>query len=338
MQIIIGNPNTQDFNGKNFFGGIVQNPGNKGEVSDWSHFSKRLHDNNAISIINCDIMSLLITKSPADMGFDIAVGSAQRFGVPMMNGGPHAGFLTTKDEYKRKMPGRIVGVSKDSHDKPALRLAMQTREQHIRRDKATSNICTAQALLANISAFYSIFHGKQGLINISLRLNHFANILQNELNSLGFSFLNSNDLIYDTVTINCEQSQVEISTILDLFEKNKINLREIDSNLISISVNEQMTLYDVEEILNLFASLKEKKDYRFDALKYQQTTSYLNSNLRRASDFLNQDIFHIYTSETQLLRYIYSLQLKDISLCNSMISLGSCTMKMNATSELVKNY
>ncbi len=280
-------------------------------------------------------MSLLISKSPADMGFDIAVGSAQRFGVPMMNGGPHAGFLTTKDEYKRKMPGRIIGMSKDSHDKPALRLAMQTREQHIRRDKATSNICTAQALLANISAFYSLFHGKQGLINISLRLNHFANIIQNELSSLGFSFVNPSEFIYDTVTINCEKSNVELATLIELFEKNRINLREIDNNLVSITVNEQTTLFDVEDILNIFASLKERKDFKFDATRYKQTSSYLNSNLQRTSDFLSQDIFHKYTSETQLLRYIYSLQLKDISLCNSMISLGSCTMKMNATSELV---
>lgn len=333
----MGNPNSQDFTGKNFFGGIVQNPGNKGEVSDWTNFTKKIHENGGIAVINCDIMSLLVTKGPGDMGFDIAVGSAQRFGVPMMNGGPHAGFMTTRDEYKRKMPGRIIGLSKDSHDKPALRLAIQTREQHIRRDKATSNICTAQALLANISAFYSIFHGKQGLINISIRINQFAHIIQNELTGLGFKFVNSSENIFDTVTIDCEKSKVELSTVIEHFENNKINLREIDDNHVSITVNEQMTLFDVEEILTLFALLNDKKDYKLDALKYNNKDSYLKSDLHIKGEFLNQDIFNKFTSETQILRYIYSLQLKDISLCNSMIPLGSCTMKMNATTELVFN-
>ena len=333
--MVVGCPLSMDFSGKKFFGGIVQNPGNKGEVSDWSIFAKKLHDNGGIAIVNCDIMSLLISKTPSAMGFDIAVGSAQRFGVPMMNGGPHAGFMTTKDEFKRKMPGRIIGMSIDCHEKPALRLAMQTREQHIRRDKATSNICTAQALLANISAFYSIFHGKQGLINISLRLNQFAYIIQNELSELGFKFINSAEKIYDTVSIDCERSQIELATVMDQFEKNKINLREINDNELSITVNEQMTIYDVEEILTLFAMLRDKKDYKLDILKYKNNGSYLSSDLHRTGEFLQQDIFNKFTSETQLLRYIYSLQLKDISLCNSMISLGSCTMKMNATCELV---
>lgn len=281
-------------------------------------------------------MSLILCKTPQEMGFDIAVGSAQRFGVPMMNGGPHAGFMATKDEYKRKMPGRVVGISKDTHGKPGLRLSIQTREQHIRRDKATSNICTAQALLANIASHYSVFHGKEGLIRIALKINNFAKILSEELKGLSYHVLNSSDTIFDTVIVNCEESGVSRDKVIDKFESQKFNLREVDQHSVGITINEPTTLFNIEEILTLFAELKDNKVYKFKPTEYKLVASNLKSALQRGNiNFLEQEIFNKYSSETQILRYLYSLQLKDISLCNSMISLGSCTMKLNATSEMV---
>lgn len=330
-------------NNPNLFGAIVQNPDNHGRVVDYSEFTQKMKKNEVVTIMAADIASLLLIKSPGEMGFDIAVGSAQRFGVPMMNGGPHAGFLATRDEYKRKIPGRVVGISKDSNDNPALRLAMQTREQHIRRDKATSNICTAQALLANMSAFYAIFHGKQGLIEISQRYHLYATFLHKQLISLGYSLVNNEKEIFDTVTVNISKSNMKRDDLMGSFEKNQINIREIDENLVSITINEATTLVDLEEIINIFAELKgqSKIDLANNSLikEYDQSKLSICKSLRRdTTGILNEDIFNKYNSESQILRYIYHLQSKDISLCNSMISLGSCTMKLNSTSELVINY
>ena len=244
------------------------------------------------------------------------------------------------DEFKRKIPGRVVGLSKDSHDNPALRLAMQTREQHIRRDKATSNICTAQALLANMSAFYSIFHGKKGLIEISQRYHLYATYLHKQLKNFGYSLENTENEIFDTVTINITESKLTLENVIEEFEKNQINIREINENLVSLTMNEAITLVDLEEIVNLFAKLKNRNsiDIANDKTirEYTENNLSLSNSLRRdTSGILNGDIFNKYSSESQILRYIYYLQGKDISLCNSMISLGSCTMKLNATSELV---
>lgn len=342
IQIIQGNPNDEKIlNNPDLFGGIVQNPDSNGKVQDYTDFAKKMKELKAFSIVTADIMSLLLVKSPGEMGFDIAVGSAQRFGVPMMNGGPHAGFMATRDEYKRKIPGRVIGISKDRHGNPALRLAIQTREQHIRRDKATSNICTAQALLANMSAFYSLFHGKSGLIDICKRINLLTTNLQSELEKLGYVCLNETTEIFDTITIKVKESGLNHEKTLKCFDENKINLRNVNSDLISLTINEVTTLSDVEELLNLFSNLKSQKKFDLSNLSWAKDSNLnvvLNENLRRHNikDILNQDIFNSYSSETQLLRYMYFLQMKDISLCNSMISLGSCTMKMNATSELVK--
>jgi glycine dehydrogenase len=294
-----------------------------------------------ISIIAQDIMSLLLIKSPGEMGFDIAVGSAQRFGVPMMNGGPHAGFFATRDEYKRKIPGRVIGISRDKHGKRALRLSLQTREQHIRRDKATSNICTAQALLANMSAFYSIFHGKSGLVDISKRIHLMAVNFQTELEKLGYKCQNDTNEIFDTINIKAKESGFSADKIISYFEQNGINLRNVNENTVGVTINEPTTLADLEELLNHFANLK-GNNFSLDVTKLDWVNNKnlsigLNENLRRKDlkDKLNQDIFNRYSSESQILRYIYYLQMKDISLCNSMISLGSCTMKLNSTSELV---
>lgn len=342
INLIEGNPNDPKiFENPNLFGGIVQNPDSNGKVVDYSSFSAKMKEIKGVSIIAQDIMSLLLIKSPGEMGFDIAVGSAQRFGVPMMNGGPHAGFMATRDEYKRKIPGRVIGVSKDRHGKRALRLSLQTREQHIRRDKATSNICTAQALLANMSAFFAIFHGKSGLVDISSRIHLMAVNLQTELENLGYKCENKTTEIFDTVTIKAKESGLTVEKIISYFEQNEINLRNVDDNTVSITINETTTLADLEELLNNFSKLKGKNSAfdisKLDWVKNKNLNLSLNENLRRKNikDILNQDIFNKYSSESQILRYIYYLQMKDISLCNSMISLGSCTMKLNATSELV---
>jgi glycine dehydrogenase len=346
IKIIEGNVfDEKHLENKDIFGFIVQNPDNHGRVNDYSALTSKYSKQEVIGIVASDIMSLMISKSPAEMGFDIAVGSAQRFGVPMMNGGPHAGFMAVKDQFKRKIPGRVIGVSKDTHGNPALRLSMQTREQHIRRDKATSNICTAQALLANMSAFYAIFHGKEGLIDISTRINFFAVFLHKELSKLGFSLVNKSDEIFDTVTISISKSELQ-SQALNIFEENGINIRFINDDLVSITLNETTTLADLEDLIKLFYTVKGKSGFDILSLKLNNFTKTesnyeipLSSNLRRQNkEFLKQDIFNRYSSESQVLRYIYQLQLKDISLCNSMITLGSCTMKMNATSELVSLY
>jgi glycine dehydrogenase len=332
INIIEGNYKDEKiFNNKNIFGSIVQNPDNEGKVHDYSDFTKKMKANGSVNIVAADLMSLLITKSAGEMGFDIAVGSAQRFGVPMMNGGPHAGYLATGDEFKRKAPGRVVGISKDRHGNSALRLAMQTREQHIRRDKATSNICTAQALLANTAAFFAIFHGKQGLVNISKRIHLFASFLHSQLEKLGYKLHNRADEIFDTVTIDNSDG------LIKFFEDNRVNLRAVNDKVASISINEQTTLTDLEELVKLFSQFKGKgNSFNIADTKINTTDITLNKSFRRQSDdFLKQQIFNEYNSESEIMRYIYYLQLKDISLCNSMITLGSCTMKMNATSELV---
>jgi len=345
INIIEGNPSDDKiFQNTNLFGGIVQNPDSTGKVNDFSDFAAKMKEIKCVSIVAQDIMSLLLLKSPGEMGFDIAVGSAQRFGVPMMNGGPHAGFMATKDEYKRKIPGRVIGVSKDKHGKRALRLSLQTREQHIRRDKATSNICTAQALLANMSAFYAIFHGKSGLVDISSRFNLMAVNLQNELEKIGYKCANKNSEIFDTVTIKAQESGLSVEKIIDYFEQNEINVRNVDKNTVSVTINETTSLADLEELLNHFAKIKGVNNSfdvtKLDWVKNKNLSSVLSQGLRRINlkNILNQDIFNKYSSESQLLRYIYYLQMKDISLCNSMISLGSCTMKLNATSELVNKF
>jgi glycine dehydrogenase len=342
INIIEGCPGDETiFSNKNLCGGIVQNPNNQGKVKDYSTFSNKMREIGAVSIVAADILSLLLCKSPGDMGFDIAVGSAQRFGVPMMNGGPHAGFLATRDEFKRKIPGRVVGISKDRHGNPALRLSMQTREQHIRRDKATSNICTAQALLANIAAFFAIFHGKEGLIHISERINLYALYLSDKLSSSGYVVVNNSDEIFDTVTIDINKSGLNLDSVINSFEKHEINVRKIGDNIISITLNETTNLTDLENLIRILYSLKGIKtpfDISQDSSLISLDSNKLkirNSLRRNTENILKQDVFNKYTSEHQITRYMYYLQMKDISLCNSMITLGSCTMKLNATSEMV---
>jgi glycine dehydrogenase len=282
---------------------------------------------------------MMLVKPAGEMGFDVAVGSAQRFGVPMMNGGPHAGFMSVSEELKRKMPGRVVGISRDSNGNSALRLALQTREQHIKREKATSNICTAQALLANMATFFAMFYGKEGLIKIANRVSSYANVLTNELNKLGYATVNKPSEIFDTVVIDCRKSgKINSEELLNYFYEKKINLRNFyDSNHVGISFNDTNTTHDLHTLVNLFAKFKEKSVFKvtIDFSTFKAPSEVISQNLLRNNNFLNQDFFNKYTSETKIMRYMYFLQKKDYSLLDGMIPLGSCTLKLNSAAELI---
>ena len=338
LEIVEGDWEKIDFD-NTFCGGIVQNPDNFGRVKDLSAFSEKMKKAGGVSIIDCDIASLLLVKSPKDMGFDIALGSTQRFGIPLMNGGPHCGYFACSNQYKRKMPGRIVGISKDAEGNIGYRLALQTREQHIRRNMATSNICTAQALIANISGFYAIFHGKKGLIEISERINRFANYLAQKLNSIGIKVISEEGKIFGTVMVDFENKD-EVDSLIEKFRMRKINIRKFDnSNQVAIALNETTTLGDLEEIIKIFYEMKDlnPKCYNIEKeIKDIETVPLIDDSLKRdTSNILNQEIFNKYTSEHQMVRYIKTLEAKDISLTNSMIPLGSCTLKLNAANELL---
>jgi len=272
----------------------------------------------------CDLLALARLKTPAELGADIAVGSAQRFGIPMGYGGPHAAFFATKEEFKRSMPGRIIGVSKDRHGKKAYRLSLQTREQHIRRDKATSNICTAQALLAIISAAFAIYHGPEGILKIANRTSKLAKIFADNIKSSGYKILS--DHFFDTVTIKTNE---KTNSIYEAALKENINLRKVDKEHLSVAFDEAKKLDDVNILLKLFGISKTiKQDVKVEL-------DNLPKNLLRTSKYLTHPVFNKYHSETEMLRYLKKLEDCDIALNRSMIALGSCTMKLNATAELI---
>ena len=328
----------ENFNNTNLCGALIQNPSNTGMVRDLTSVAKVLKSKNIIGILSADILSLMLVKSAGEMGFDVCIGSAQRFGVPMMNGGPHAGFMAVRDDLKRKMPGRVVGISKDSNGDPALRLSLQTREQHIKREKATSNICTAQALLANMSAFFAIFNGKAGLERIAKRVHLFAYLLDTEIQKLGYKTLHKSSAIFDTVVIDCSKSNINRDEFIANFEKSEINIRVINETLVSLSMNDTTSMTNFENLLSVFASSKNTKvELNFEKVHFDSSKKSLalNSELHRNSIFLEQDIFNKFSSETQVMRYINLLQKKDYSLMEGMIPLGSCTMKLNSAAELI---
>ena len=315
---------------------VVQYPAASGEIKDYSEFCETAKKFGAQSIFVADLLSLALFKPPGEFGADIVVGSSQRFGVPMGFGGPHAAYLATKVEYKRFIPGRIIGVSKDTQGKPALRLALQTREQHIRREKATSNICTAQVLLAVLASMYAVYHGPQGLRKISRRIFSFTHGLKKELESLGYSLASGE--AFDTIEILASPS--DVATIKERALKSQINFAYFNDNnefvnqggsKIRISVNELTTTNDLLDILNVFAFNKTYSGNIYDAIESVDFTS----SLFRADDCLKHPIFNSHHNETDILRYIRRLESKDLSLAHSMIPLGSCTMKLNATSEMV---
>ncbi|KAF3660088.1 Glycine dehydrogenase (decarboxylating), mitochondrial [Capsicum annuum] len=317
-----------DYKSGDVCGVLVQYPGTEGEILDYGDFIKNAHAHGVKVVMASDLLALTMLKPPGELGADIVVGSAQRFGVPMGYGGPHAAFLATSQEYKRMMPGRIIGVSVDSTGKPALRMAMQTREQHIRRDKATSNICTAQALLANMAAMYAVYHGPEGLKTIAQRVHGLAGTFSAGLKKLGT--VEVQDLpFFDTVKVKCSDAKA----IADVAYKHDINLRIVDNNTITVSFDETTTLEDVDNLFNVFAL---GKPVSFTAQSIaQEVENLIPSGLTRETPYLTHQIFNSYHTEHELLRYLHRLQSKDLSLCHSMIPLGSCTMKLNATTEMM---
>ena len=304
------------------FGVIVQYPGIDGSVNDLSDIIAQAHEQKALVTTAVDLLSLVLLKSPADMGADIVVGSAQRFGVPMGFGGPHAAFLATKDKFKRSMPGRVIGVSKDSHDKPALRMAMQTREQHIRREKATSNICTAQALLAMMAGFYAVYHGPKGLKQIASRVAGLTNIFAKALKGT-YSY---NGTYFDTLVV---KTLDKTDAILKSAAEKNINLYRASSTELSLSFSETSTIEDLYNLASSFGV--ELTDEMLDA----EVGFGIEESMLRTDDILTHPVFNSHHSETELMRYMRQLEVKDIALNQSMIPLGSCTMKLNSASEMI---
>uniref|UniRef100_A0A7N0USE0 Glycine cleavage system P protein n=1 Tax=Kalanchoe fedtschenkoi TaxID=63787 RepID=A0A7N0USE0_KALFE len=328
LKVVVSDLKDVDYKSGDVCGVLVQYPGTEGEVLDYGEFVKKAHASGVKVVMATDLLALTVLKPPGEFGADIVVGSAQRFGVPMGYGGPHAAFLATSQEYKRMMPGRIIGVSVDSFGKPALRMAMQTREQHIRRDKATSNICTAQALLANMAAMYAVYHGPEGLKTIAERVHGLAGVLSAGLKKLGTVEVQGLPF-FDTVKIKCSDAHA----IADVAAKHEVNLRVVDKNTITVSFDETTTLEDVDKLFKIFAG---GKPVPFTAASLApEVQSGIPSGLIRQSPYLTHSIFNSYHTEHELLRYLHRLQAKDLSLCHSMIPLGSCTMKLNATTEMM---
>ncbi|MDH6304383.1 glycine dehydrogenase [Parabacteroides sp. PF5-5] len=327
IKVVTGDYKTFQFT-EDVFGAIVQYPNANGSIEDYTAFVKRANENGTRIAVAADLMSLVILTPPGEWGADVVFGSAQRFGTPMFYGGPSAGYMATKDDYKRAIPGRIIGISKDAYGRPAYRLALQTREQHIKREKATSNICTAQALLATMSGFYAVYHGADGLRDIANRIHSAAGFLAGELEKLGYKQLNKN--FFDTLMIELP-SNVSINALREIALECKVNLRYFDGGQIGISIDETTQPTDIGVLLYIFAGAA-GKDYMLNDSVPAKT--YFDKQFARTSDFLQQDVFKKYRTETELMRYITRLGRKDISLAHSMISLGSCTMKLNAASEL----
>ncbi|WP_437879438.1 aminomethyl-transferring glycine dehydrogenase [Pseudomonas sp. LRF_L74] len=308
-----------------YFGALLQYPASNGDVFDYRANIERFHQANALVAVAADLLALTLLAAPGELGADVAIGSAQRFGVPLGFGGPHAAYFATRDAYKRDMPGRLVGVSVDRFGKPALRLAMQTREQHIRREKATSNICTAQVLLANIAGMYAVYHGPAGLSAIARRVHGLTAILARGLATLGVSVEQKH--FFDTLTLAVSDAQA----LHSLARTTGINLREIDASHVGISLDETTTPEHVEQLWSLFAGAGTQPS--FAALA--DTRDALPSELLRQSPILAHPVFNRYHSETELMRYLRKLADKDLALDRSMIPLGSCTMKLNAASEMI---
>jgi glycine cleavage system P protein (glycine dehydrogenase) len=310
-----------------FFGAIVQYPDSNGAIHDYRAFIQQAHDSGAYVAMATDLLALTLLTPPGELGADVAVGNSQRFGVPMGFGGPHAAFFTARDEFKRSIPGRIIGISIDAQGNRALRMALQTREQHIKREKATSNICTAQALLANMAAMYAVYHGPEGLTRIAKRVSLLAHTLATELEELGFSNLNAS--YFDTVRVRVNDS----SALRRIAEAHEMNFH-YSGGTVAISLDETTTQADVLDILSVFGELTGSSlvSATFDV---DETLVNIPSAVTRVSEFLTHPVFSAHHSETKMMRYLHSLEQKDLSLNLSMISLGSCTMKLNAATELI---
>ena len=322
VEVIVGNEDTDIKD--DIICGIISYPGTLGDIKDPSEAISKIHKKNGKAVLVCDLLALAKLKTPGELGADIAVGSSQRFGIPMGYGGPHAAFFATKDEYKRSMPGRIVGVSVDRHGKKAYRLALQTREQHIRRDKATSNICTAQALLAIVSAAYAVYHGPKGIKKISESVSQLTKNFADKLKQSGYELYS--DHFFDTVTVKTLDKTDKIyKNALD----EGVNIRKINSEMLAVSFDERKNLYRANQLLKIFNCSETIKETMNESL------SNIPKSLLRSSTYLDHPVFNSYHSETEMLRYLKKLEDSDIALNRSMIALGSCTMKLNAVSEMI---
>jgi len=329
IEVTIGKIENFDFS-NNYFGILIQYPDSDGNVYDLTTYIKKANNKSIFACVGSDLMSLAIFKSPGEMGADVVVGNSQRFGVPMGYGGPHAAFFATREEFKRHIPGRIIGVSIDSSGNNAYRMALQTREQHIKRDRATSNICTAQVLLAVMAGMYAVYHGKKGIQKIAKKINYLTHLLNSGISSLGFK--QENDVFFDTLKIALDSGQK--SKIKKLAEKKSINFRYFDSNHVGISLDETTSHADVLDIINIFSEFG-KNPIEVDLNALMSGKTHVTNPLERKSEYLTHEIFNKYHTEHEILRYMKGLENKDLSLVHSMISLGSCTMKLNATAEMI---
>ena len=326
IEVVVGDHRTYDF-GDDLFGVLVQYPTSNGDIYNYEEFFARAHEKGAQTVVATDLLALTLLRPPAEFGADVAVGNSQRFGVPMGYGGPHAAFMATHESYTRQLPGRLIGVAVDSQGNPALRLALQTREQHIRRERATSNICTAQVLLAIMASMYAVYHGPEGLRRIARRVHLLTRLLQQGLGALGYK--TNGTPVFDTLQV---QTTVEDrDAIRERALAQDINLRYFDDGTIGISLDETKTLDDVRDLLGIFGAAEGQFDLQ--AMAGLVDLSFATP-FQRTSDYLTHPVFHSYHSETEMLRYIKKLESRDLSLAFSMIPLGSCTMKLNATTEM----
>jgi glycine dehydrogenase len=328
IDVIVGDHRTFDFSTP-IFGAVLQYPARDGAVYDYRGFIEQAHAHNALVTMAADLLSLTMLVPPGELGADIAIGTSQRFGVPLGYGGPHAGYMATKDAFKRQMPGRIIGVSVDAQGQPALRMALQTREQHIRREKATSNICTAQVLLAVMAGMYAVYHGPKGLRAIAERAHLMAALLEAGLKRLGYT--SNNDVYFDTLSVGTGQRSA--TDIVKAAAERRINVRMVDEKTIAIALDQTT---DADDLLDLFAAFNGggTVDFTLDDLAGDIDTGYGDA-FGRTSDYLTHPVFNSHHSETEMLRYMHKLEMKDLALNVSMIPLGSCTMKLNATSEML---
>lgn len=325
IEVVFGDYKTTNIDAT-YFGALVQYPNNKGSIEDYRNFIAQVHTAGAMVAMATDLLALTLLTPPGELGADVAFGSAQRFGVPLGFGGPHAAFFTAKDEFKRSMPGRIIGVSIDAQGNRALRMALQTREQHIKREKATSNICTAQALLANMAAMYAVYHGPEGLKNIASRVALLTQTAAEAIKERGFELVS--DVYFDTITVKVKDA----TAVKAKAEQQQINLRYFSNELVGISLDETTTAEDLYDLINCFENDVNAVAFSIDEAAALQ---HIPAALQRSSSYLTHPNFNTHHSESRMMRYIKQLENKDLSLNTSMISLGSCTMKLNAASEMM---
>jgi glycine dehydrogenase len=325
VKVRVGDPHESDFG--DVFGVVVQYPDTNGGIEDWRELTERAHAAGALVVAACDLLALTLLSPPGEWGADVAVGSAQRFGVPLGFGGPHAAFFATRDEHKRQMPGRLIGVSRDVHGRTAFRMALQTREQHIRREKATSNICTAQVLLAIMASMYAVYHGPAGLRGIAERVRALTALLAAGLRRLGYE--TGARPFFDTLAVGTGARSAD--SVVGRARDGGYNLRRIDERTVGVALDETTSVEDLDRLLDAFAD--GPRDFAAADLA-SQAAPELPASLRRTSDYLTHPVFHRFHTEHEMLRYIKRLEARDLSLTHSMIPLGSCTMKLNASSEM----